>query len=755
MLSYSFLLILFFGKYNVLNGGVYDAATKEPLPMVNVVIAGTELGTVTDDDGSYSMILSDSLNEFQVRYSMIGYKPEIRNIKFGGKEYLTINISMRMEPLKAQGILVSAKKKQFRNSASITPPALSQKDLMMLPSFVEGDLMRTIETLPGVTKSSDFSTAVSVRGGGADQNLVLIDDVPLLNPFHLFGLVSAFNSNAVKSAELYVSGIPIKDDASLSSVLDLKTKSVDREIEGLSGVASLSLLSGGLTMGSKIPYLNSSFLISVRRTYADKLLALFDYDLPYYFYDGYLHWETEINDWSLVLSGYTGEDFLDIRDNDDESIKIIGFDWGNDVVALNLFHSYTEGDLFHMFAGYSNHDFFLRVIDTLFLTDGNIDVGTIGAEYTKKFKKHEITVGLNDCYNPFAYNVNFLMGYEYSYDDIWSNRASLYMEDKFNLSEKILFLGGVSFTYYYSESEEFGQRNKDFLRAYRLSAKYFFDDLRAISFSFGNFHQYIVPGGSVMGDAGEGVDIPIYYWVPLGGAYDPEEAHHFNLGLEGWLREDIYFSLEGYYRNYNRLLNMKDLDDIEVSNEREYYESMLEEGNGKAYGLDFLLKKEIGTLRGWISYSFLKTSAHFGNTTYPSDWDRNHNLHLTLLSSLGKKYEAGVQFAFCTGNPYTTDLARLRYRKEVMPYGEDEAEWIELKGDKNQVRYPPYIRLDASLSRSFYFGNNELDLKLSLYNVLNSKNVFMYYYDYGPEPPVKEPFYMLPFIPSIEFIYKF
>jgi len=233
------------------------------------------------------------------------------------------------------------------------------------------------------------------------------------------------------------------------------------------------------------------------------------------------------------------------------------------------------------------------------------------------------------------------------------------------------------------------------------------------------------------------------------------EAHHFNLGLEGWLKEDLYFSLEGYYRKYNRLLNMKDLEDIEITTEQEYYESMLEEGNGDAYGFDFLLKKEIGNLRGWVSYSFLKTDVVFGDETYPTDWDRNHNLHATLLALLGKKYEAGVQFGFCTGNPYTTDLARFRQRMEIKPYGDNEIYWGELEGDRNQVRYPPYVRLDASLGRSFYFGNNELDVKLSVYNVLDSKNVFMYYYDYDQEPPIKKPFYMLPRIPSIEFIYKF
>jgi hypothetical protein len=749
----SFYLMLLLSKYNVLTGNVYDATIKEPLQMVNIVIVGTEFGTVTDDKGYYSLIMSDSLNEFKVRYSMIGYRQVIKDIKFSGQDYLSVDIAMKMEPLKVQGILVSAKKKKFKSTAFMTPPSLSDRDLMMLPSFVEGDLMRTIEALPGVTKSSDFSTSVSVRGGSPDQNRVLIDDVPLLNPFHLFGLVSAFNSNAIKSAELYSSGIPVRHDASLSSVLDIKTKGVGRDIEGLSGVASLSILSGSLTMGGKIPSLNSNYLLSVRRTYADKLLALFDYDLPYYFYDAYLHWETDINDnWSLVLSGYTGEDFLDVRDEDDESIRLIGFDWGNKVVALNLFRSNTDGDLFHIFGGYSNHDFFLRALDTVFITDGDINVGTLGAEYTKNFKRNEITVGVEEYYRPFEYNVNFQMGFKYTYEDIWSNRISMYIEDKFDLSDQLILSGGLAFTHYYSESKEFDQENSDFFRAYRLSAKYFFDDLRAVTFSFGNFHQYIVPGGTLIN---MGIDLPIYYWIPLGGEYNPEEAYHFNLGFEGWLKEDLYFSLEGYYRRYNRLLSMKDMGDIQITTEKTYYETMLEEGSGKAYGLDFLLKKEIGNLRGWLSYSFLKSDVVFGDQAYPTDWDRNHNIHLTLLALLGKRYEAGVQFAFCTGNPYTTDLARCRYRKELMPYGEDDATWIQLPGDKNQVRYPSYVRLDASLGRSFYFGNNELDLKLSVYNVLDSKNVFMYYYDYDEEPPIKKAFNMLPRIPSIEFIYKF
>jgi len=152
---------------------------------------------------------------------------------------------------------------------------------------------------------------------------------------------------------------------------------------------------------------------------------------------------------------------------------------------------------------------------------------------------------------------------------------------------------------------------------------------------------------------------------------------------------------------------------------------------------------------------FLKTDATFGDYTYPTEWDRRHNFHLMLLESLPRGWDAGVQLTFSTGNPYTSDLARFRYRRPNLPYDDKDPYWVELEGKKNQVRYPPYLRLDISSSKVFYFGNNELDLKVSVFNVLNRRNVFFYYYDYDKEPPVKKPFYMLPIIPSIELVYRF
>lgn len=646
--------------------------------------------------------------------------------------------------------VVSARKEEFKQSSHISPASISRKELSILPSFVEGDLMRTIEALPGVTKTSDFTSAICVRGGAPDQNLVLIDNIPILNPSHLFGIVSAFNIDAIRNAKLWVSGIPVKYDVSLSSVLDIQTRGVGREIRGLTGIASLSLLSSKVTIGSPVSFLNGNFLLSARRTYADKLLSFFDYNLPYFFYDGYLHLESELSGWSFVLSGYRGKDLLDIKDEEDPSITIVKFEWDNTVGALNLFRPVGENGLFHIAAGWSSYNSNMRIIDTLSVTRTRMQVGTFACDYSHKFAEHNISLGIMEHYRPFKYNFTFEMGYNYEFNDPWSNTASIFIQDKFSPLKDILLSGGVSLTKYYTESEDFDLFHSALFRAYRFSGKYFFDDLKALTVSFGNFHQYVVPA-SLMG--GEGyLMMPLYDWIPLTGDYDPEEAHHLNVGLEGWLSESYYFFLEGYYRDYNYLLQAKDFRDIDINSSEDLYRTMLEPGRGDVYGLDFILKKEMGTLRGWLAYTLLKVRVCFDSLTYPTIWDRNHNLHLVLLALLPRGWESGIQLSFATGNPYTGSVARFRYRDGG---DDDETEWWELWSEKNGLRFPPYFRVDVSVSKAFYFGNNELDLKLSVYNLLNYKNVLMYYYDYDKEPPVQKAFNMLPIIPSIELIYRF
>jgi hypothetical protein len=737
----------------IVSGQVYDADSKSPLPLVNVLIEGTYMGSATDSDGYYKLLIPDTLCDFNIVYSMMGYKEEKRRVNLEGKDRISVNVGMRMKPLKIQGIVVSARREEFKQSSHISPASLSGEELATLPSFIEGDLMRVIEALPGVTKASDFTSAISVRGGAPDQNLILIDNIPILNPSHLFGIVSAFNIDAIRNAKLWVSGIPVEYDASLSSVLDIQTRGVGREIRGMTGVASLSLMSSKFTTGSPVSFLNGNFLVSARRTYADKLLSLFNYDLPYYFYDAYLHMESDFKGWSLILSGYIGKDLLDIKDEDDPSITIVNFEWGNTVGALNLFRPIGENGLFHIATGWSSYNSSMRIIDTLSVTKIRMEVGTFAADYSHKFVGHNISLGVKENYRPFVYNVSFQMGFNYEFNDPWSNMASIFIEDRFQAKENLIFSGGVSLAHYYTESKDFNLSRSAFFRSYRLSGKYFFDDLRALTLSFGNFHQYVVPASLMGGE--EYLMMPIYNWIPLTGEYNPEEAHHLNIGCEGWLSESFYFSLEGYYRDYNCLLQTKDFQDIDINTSEGLYRTMLEVGRGHAYGFDFILRKEVGTLRGWLAYTLLRTRVCFDSLTYPTFWDRSHDLHLVLLAILPGGWGSAAQLSFATGNPYTGSVARFRYRNEIFPRSDDEVEWWELDSEKNGVRFPPYFRVDVSVSKAFYFGNNELDLKLSIYNLFNYKNVLMYYYDYDKEPPVKKSYHMLPIIPSIELIYRF
>jgi hypothetical protein len=746
-------LILSAGGHKILTGTVFDAASKDPLPTANIVVAGTEMGTTSDYNGFYSIILPDTLKKVKLVCSMMGYKKVEREIFFFGKDYAETDIAMRITTLKSQGILISAKRKKFRESAAITPASLSTEDLLILPSFQEGDVMRTLEALPGITKASDYSTDIAVRGGSPDQNLVLLDNIPLLRPFHLSGIFSAFNVNAIKNVELYKSGIPAEYDAALSSVLDVKTKGVDRDIKGLNGVFSLGLLSAGATIGSPLPYLNTNFLFTVRRTYFDKIIPDI---MPYYFYDGYLHIESDITDnWTAVLSGFKSKDFLDIRDENNEEIQFVGLDWDNNIVGLNMFHSGDNESFLHFSGGFSKHSFHFSLMDTIFITNGVIDISTLGIDYSRAFGGHKLKFGINDEYRPFKYDISSNMGVNFEYEDIWSNRAMGFAEDEFSPVEDLLIRGGLALTHYYSESEEFEQNNSAFFRSYRLSAKYFLNEIKALTVSLGNYHQFevpLVPGESETG----GMSLPFYYLIPLGGEYNPEEAHHINLGYEGWLNESYYFSLEGYYRIYNRLYKINEDPETDIENASDYYRTMFDEKEGDAYGMDFLLKKEIGKLRGWLSYTFLKSRIKSGDESYPSVWDRTHNLYLILFTMLPKEWELGVQFAFSTGNPFTMSMGRYYYRKPGTPYDNDNTSWwMELEGEKNAFRLPSYLRLDISATKTFYFGNNEGDLKLSLYNALNRKNVWFYYYDYDEEPPLRETFNMLPIVPSIEFIYRF
>ncbi len=745
-------LVLSTGGYKVVTGTVFDATSKEPLPMVNIVVEGTEMGTTTDNNGYYNIILPDTLKKVNLIFSMIGYKKVEREIFFFDKNYLETDIAMRITTLKSQGILVSAKRKKFRESATITPHSLSTEDLLTLPSLLEGDLMRTLETLPGITKASDYTTEVAVRGGSPDQNLVLLDDIPVLKPFHLAGNFSAFNLNAIKNIELHKSGIPAEYDASLSSVLDVKTKGVDRDLKGLTGVFSVGLLSAGATIGSSVPSLNTNFLFTVRRTYFDKILPE---ETPYYFYDGYLHIESDITDrWTAVLSGYRSKDFFDMRDEDNEEIQIIGLDWDNSALGLNTFYSGSNGSLLHFSSGWSKHSFHFSLMDTIFVTNGTIDAVTFGGDYTRTFGRHELKFGLKEEYRPFDYDININMGINYEYQDIWNNRIMGFIQDEFSPTKDLLLSGGIALTHYYSESEEFNLNKKAFFRSYRLSAKYFLNEIKALTISLGNYHQYevpLIPGESESG----GTSSIFYYLVPLGGEYYPEEAHHINLGYEGWLNESFYFSLEGYYRIYNRLYKMSEESEIDIENANDYYRTMFEENEGDAYGMDFLLKKEIGKLRGWLSYTLLKSKIKSDDEYYPSIWDRTHNLYLVLFAMLPKEWEIGIQFAFSTGNPFTPSLGRFRYRNPATPNDNDDTGWMELQGEKNALRFPSYLRLDISATKTFYFGNNEMDLKIGLYNALNRKNVVFYYYDYDQEPPVKETIGMVPLLPTVEFIYRF
>lgn len=757
----SILMITIGGK--TISGKVYDYNSKNTLPLVNILVEGTNIGTFTDSNGYYKIEIPDSLSSVVLRYTMIGYEKKRKEIRTDKGKIISVDIEMRMKPLAAQGVLITARKEDFRESSSITAPSLSQKNLMFLPSLIQSDLMRTIEMMSGITKVSDFTNSISVRGGAPDQNLILIDNVPILKPSHLFGIVSTYNTDVVEKAKLYKSGISARYDDMLSSVLDIRTKGLESKAEGFTGNISSSFLSSKITLGSKIPIINGNILISVRRSYVDKLLKLFDYDLPYYFYDGHLNLESNLGNWLFTLSTYKGKDFLKYKlyynKEEDSLYTVADVNWDNSLFSLGAFYPCGEGSLLHFSAGFSEYKSLQNFSDSIVDSKTKIKIFTTAADYSHKFNKHKVTIGLYDYLKPFDYELSVQTGFRYKLEDKLSNRASLFVEDQISAWKDLLLKGGIAFNHYYSKGDSINSSNSKVLTTYRLSCKYFLNDLTAFVLSFGNYHQYQVPAAIEVKETL--VITPISIKLPLYGKYEPEKARHLNAGFEGWFSESFYFSIEGYYRYYNHLLQMKEkFKNIDIQNTQSLYETVFESGTGNTWGADFTLKKEKGKLSGWLSYTFLKSEVSFDTLTYIPDWERTHNFHAALLARLGWGLVSGLQFSFSTGNPYTGATGRF-YRKLPYPHHPvftEEDDWGILKGRKNNERFPPYIRLDLSLSRCFYLEDKELEIKFSIYNITNHKNVFFYYYDYSnsnQNPPTKESFNMLPIVPSIEIKYKF
>jgi hypothetical protein len=748
-----------YAQSGAVNGFVRDAGDGEPLAYCNVYLDSTEYGAATNDKG-YFYIGHVPPGKYELVASYVGYKTQRRAISISPNQTVNTNLELPAGAIEVKEVKVTADRARFEREVEVSAVRLETKQLEFVPRVGgEVDLFRTIQLLPGVISTSDFSNRLYIRGGSPDQNLILLDGITVYNPSHLFGLFSPFIAEAVSDVTLFAGGFPAQYGGRLSSVLDVTTK--EGNSKHFTGDASASMIAaqglvegpvpgpkdegrgtkdGSATSGDSTAFKPSgSYLVAGRRTYLpDVLLKAFGIDgLGYYFYDlmgkaNYEPWK----DSRFTLTGLAAEDVLDFWDPQNPDGLKAKMAWGNRGVSLRWNRVFTPilyGEVVGALSNfYSNFDVNFGMPDTIKMTTDLTDL-TLKADMTwYAADQHTLDFGFDGRFTS--------SGTSFAYDTAGSDTTvtfwplALYVDEKWEIVPNKLYLKPGFRLSYYSKGNRFAAEP-------RLGVKYHPAKNTALNVGLGRFTQPMVTLNST--DA----VFSIYdMWIPVQSDQALPTALHYIAGVEQWLKRDVVLSLEGYYKDYDNLLETR------YGNYFTQPDSLLV-ADGYSYGADLMLRKTEGWVNGWISYSYMWTRRSIGGESYFPHYDRRHNANVVLtFPHLVLGMDISAKWTLGTGLPYSGVLSYYWHETEEPWRGGHNhwGEWIFVDGPRDAFRYPVYHRLDAGATKTWKKRWGEITAFLDVTNVYNAKNVLLYYWDIGKDNlPVRHSIGMIPILPTI------
>ncbi len=724
----------------VIQGIVRDLETKEYLPYANINIEGTELGAATDEKGVYR-INNIKKGKYTLVVSYIGYQTIKKKINIKDDKRYIVNFSLPLTPLQLKTVKVSGRRKKFLYSPGITTLEIGKREIKSVPAFIEADPIKAVQLLPGIVKPTDFTTGLYVRGGSSDQNLIRLDDITVLNPAHFGGLFSTFNADIVKSTELYAGAFPSVYGGRISAVLDVHSRGGGKK---LGGNLTVSMLSSKASLFGPL-FDIGDFTVSLRRTYADEIIPIITlgkYTFPYYFYDAYARVSLKPikKNTYIYLSGFVSSDTLFFADESTKENVNIG--WQNRIASLRILRKINEHMGINTSFGYTYFYQGINVLDSFMVYKNLVQGPELHSSLKYTFSENnKLRLGFDGYIMDFLYDADLQEDFNFSLKDI-SYEIGIFVDDIFKY-KKFIIEPGVRGNYFYTENAD----KFYLLPDPRFSIKYLLSEMTAVNFAFGRHHQFMV----AIKEENEILQF-INQWAPITGRFGPMEAYHYVLGIEQWFKYGFNGSVEFYYKDMNNLLVRTSRQEMDLNDYKNTY--LKEPGTGYALGMDMILKKGLGKLTGWISYSLSYTEVTFDKTYTPA-WNRRHVLNLISSYELPYNISLNVLASFYTGNPYTPVLYRKRvWYRSIINYLY-KFFWYEVEGEINSERYPPYFRMDIGISKKFLFSTSELSLALNIVNLTNYKNIFFYMYDYTKEPPVRKAVTMLPFLPSIEISYRF
>ena len=791
-------------KTATISGYINDERSGETLIGAGVLVdgeTGKPTGAVTNVYGYYTLTVPKGPSRFL--YSYVGYEPVALELDL--QKDTVVNVILVPSATLEASTVVAQKDAGIQSTylGAIDIPLVHIQQTPVL--FGEADVLKSIQMLPGVQSGNEGFTGLYVRGGGPDENLVLLDGVPIYNVDHMLGILSVFQTEAVKKVTLYKGSFPARYSGRVSSIVDIRTN--DGNMKKTSGSVGIGVLTDKFHIEGPIIRDKLSYSLSLRGMHSllyDPLIRLYGRILPklsgltddntelatyanYFFYDinAKLSWRLSDSD-RFYLASYNGRDQLsaDFRESMDKDATLVrtdaGLGWGNNVVSLRWNHIFSQQLFANTTVAFNNYRMnidmgvlardntgsFPYALDLDFDYDSGIrdwsakldfdyvpsprHLIKFGGEYVyHTFIPHTSTVALMVTQEGETLSEDYNLGNDRQFH---GHELSVYAEDDLSVTDRLTVNPGLNVSFFYTDGRPYLEFQP------RVSARYAFPGGLSFKAGYSRMAQYVHLLSSTQ------ISLPMDLWVPITSKIRPVTSDQFSAGayfdgLKGW-----EFSLEGYYKGMQNILEYKDGASVVVSNQS--WEDKVEMGQGRAYGMEVYIQKTSGKLTGWLSYTLAKSERRFPDGTislgqwFPYKYDRRHNFNVNLNYKLSEHWELNAAWVYASGGTTTIPLRTTG----IMRPGIDYVYASDYVEQRNNFRLPAshHLNLGITLHRG---TRVKRDLTLSVYNVYNRMNPNLVYVSYvnRPDPETGqykdqisiEKITILPFLPSLSYTLNF
>ncbi len=719
LLIFFFFSTAFVSAQNVTVKGVIYDDRNQTLPQAHIIVMPDSVFGTTDTDGFFSIHVSKGYK--RVHVSFVGY--DLFDRTFLVRKDTTLVISLRSKSKELEEVVITSTRDNYQQifeDNQTSKHVLTQDDINAIPVLGgEADVIKTLQLLPGTVRGIEGSSDLFVRGGAADQNLVLLDEATIYNTSHLFGFLSVFNADVLDRVEAINGGFPAEYGGRLSSILNVHTKSAIPEKTAVSG--DIGIIASRLFIEQPIVKNKASFWIAGRRTYIDQVLRAVGEELPYFFYDfngKFLFKPTSRDD--IQFSYYSGDDILDLfrdRDGDGDGFlttyasgnssqslrwrRQLSKNWYSTISLARTKYHYNIRNAFEeneLLAHSDIEDYSAR----LFLENDSIGGGILrtGIDWTR----HQVSPSIINTSGTIAevFESSFANGRA-------ADEFAVHLQYERSVNKRIQVTPGIRVS-----SAVVPKKNYLFPEP-RLSIRYALNDNEAVKLSYSRMVQYM---HRISNSA---VSSPTDVWYPVTDSIRPQTSHQVALA---WQRQmdskGLFFTVEGYYKQMDQLIGYEEGTNLFLNTD---FESKLIQGKGKAYGVEFLVRRNRGKLTGWISYTLSWSHRQFdeinGGMWFPSRYDRRHNGAIVAQYAFNKRWAASLVWEYISGSRFTPIIGQYAILAPTLT-GTD---LIPIYSGINEVKLAASHRMDIGLKfKSNPARKFQWQWFAGVYNVYNRAN---------------------------------